>query len=530
MKTLAHAALGLVLLMSFAAAHADTLSPLPDPGDPCLADRQASFNDGYDAGRKSGYSEWFVSRYEQGYFDGFGAGTAKQLAQCLADPQSCGITLASCIPDPVFGETEPNDNLIAADPLKLGANFWGQSYGAADQDWFYTETTVANQNLIVNFSVPGGLLAGWKMTIRDAAGNVFANFNTAVSGGVPTKEGDEAVTYRVTLGLIGTYYIVVQPTPPAECIIIDPSDTTCAQNFSPYYISALLQDSSLDTNQPIVGFADSEIEPNNIPSNATPLATSVTMYGLVNLTFNFPVPTEDTFVWGQGEDDWYVYQSTGNEIVTLVFCAKEKCGPGNWFVEIYDRATAQRLENGESRENVQPLLAFNTDTTNDPSATYRLGLKDPNFYLMRVSHKRLFNAPCLNHQFVSTTSDTGFVGSCECESGNSCYVPADCESDDGLSCKNVPTECVAGIETGCLIIENVPPGCGVEDEEGNIEPCDTYQTQALCSCSQYGGVVEVPENAYSSPYNFTWHGTQLPPNTIDTDAYDDFLNRPNPYN
>jgi hypothetical protein len=539
MKPFAHAALGFVLLICFATVQAGTLGDYPGESDPCLADRQASFTDGYNQGYAVGKQD--------GYHLGLGDGTAQQLAQCVADPQSCGISLASCMPDPVFGETEPNDNLIAADPLKLGANFWGQSYGAEDQDWFYTETTAANQNLILNFSVPGGLLTGWKVTIRDAAGNIFANFNTAVAGGVSTNAADDAVTYRVTLGLVGTYYIVVQPTPPAECTVIDPSDLKCSQNFSPYSISALLQDSSLDTEQPIVGFADTEIEPNDVPSRANPLATSVSMYGLINLTFNstIPVPGEtdndpDTAVWGQGDDDWYVYYSKGNEIITLTFCSKEKCGVGDWYVEVYDQPSANAIEQGTPHDQVKPLLAFNTNIYQcyDPSTkelifcedefhprepvTQRLGLRDPGYYFMRVDHMRLFTAPCAAYNFVD---GNGFANSCSCsDGGNSCYISTDACAAGNLSCRTqTETTCIPGVQPGCQEqCETVGEGDAAK------ETCVYWTTQALCACSQYGGVVALPA-FYTSPYNFTWFGTKLPPNTIDTDAYEDFLNRSSPY-
>ncbi|NEV62826.1 hypothetical protein G3446_13150 [Thiorhodococcus minor] len=510
------------------AANAASLGGYPADAT-CADERNESYAQGFAAGDENGYN--------RGYQVGFGDGSAAQIAACVADPQGCGITLASCIPDATYGETEPNDNFITADPLTLGVGFWGQNYGAADQDWFYTETSTANQNLIIDFSVPdwiegadlaAGVPAIWNLSVRDAAGNIFANFNTNVVGGIEATSN--AVTYSVTLGLAGTYYVLVKPVIADELC----DDGYCASTAYSYSVTAFLQTTNLDNNQPIAGFYDAEIEPNDIPSHANPLATGVSMYGLINLTFNIPLESTDgedeTYVWGQGESDWYVYKSDGNEIVTLTLCAKEVCGPGNWFIEVYDQAMAQRWESGESRETLTPLLAFNTDTVEDPSQTYRLGLKDPGYYFMRVNHKRLFDAPCLFNQLVSTTSDTGFVGACECESGNTCYVPADCSDEDlGLLCRNVPVDCVVGIEAGCAYIEDSPPGCGTADEEGNIEACDTYQTQARCTCSQYGGVVEIPENEYSSPYNFTWHSTQLPTNTIDTDAYEDYLNRSNPY-
>ncbi len=515
MKPLLYPLLGLFLLVSHG-AHAISAGSYPAT-ETCAAEKDAAYTEGWVAGDANGNT--------RGYVIGYGDGSAAQIAKCVADPQGCGITLASCIPDATYGETEPNDSFITADPLTQGVNFWGQLYGAADQDWYYTASAKANQNLIVNFSVPdwisganlaGGLPAVWNVSVRDAAGNIFANFNTDVVGGIQSTA--TSVTYSATLGLVGTYYIAVQP-----------ADKT-KSNAYPYAIAAFVQDTNLDNTQPVVGFYDSEVEPNNIPSRANPLATGVTMYGLINLMFQTPVPSDDgTYVWGQGEDDWYVYQAKGNEIITLTFCAKEACGPGNWFVDVYDFASAKLLESGTPTKDITPLLSVNTDTTNDPSATFRLGLRDSGYYYMRVNHKRLFTAPCYVHQFLSSTAASGYTGSCECETGDSCYLPADCTDENGLVCKNVPVDCVVGIEAGCDYIENVPAGCGVADKDGKVTACDTYQTQARCSCSQYGGVVEIPENEYSSPYNFTWHTTQLPTNTTDTKAYEDYWNLTNPY-
>jgi hypothetical protein len=473
MKPLMHPVAGLVLLLPIA-VNAATLGGYPAE-ETCKADREASYASGYSLGYTAGESNGYQLGHQAGYDFG--------IDSCVASPLQFGVTLASVIPPASYGETEPNDNFIAADPLARGVNFWGQLYGAADQDWFYTETTAANQNILVTFSVPSwindvNLLLGkpaiWNISVRDAAGNVFANYNTNVMGAIDSYDKDRetfySMTYSVTAGLVGTYYIVVKP---ADGTLTSVPATNAM--IYPYSIAVVVQDSPLVNNQPIVGFYDSEIEPNDVPSRANPLATGVSMYGLINLTFNVALPGVDddsNYVWGQGENDWFVYKSNGNEIVTLSFCAKERCGPGNWFVEVYDQATASRLEAGERRENLTPLFSINTDTINDPSATFRVGFRDPGYYFMKVNHKRLFTAPCLTYQFVSTESVTGFTGWCECESGNSCNIPSDGCSDSklGLFCKNETTECSAGIDPGCLLADGqggrpqFPANCG---DQGN---------------------------------------------------------------
>lgn len=539
MKSLMHSVAGLALLLPLA-VNANTLGSYPAE-ETCRADREASY--------ASGYSQGYSAGETNGWNLGHQAGHDYGIRTCVAEPLQFGVTLASVIPAASYGETEPNDSFIAADPLEQGVNFWGQLYGTADQDWFYTETTAPNQNILVTFSVPYwvndvNLLEGkpaiWNISLRDAAGNVFANYNTNVMGAIDSYDKDRetyySMTYSITAGLVGSYYVVVKPA--------DGTLTTVpATNATiyPYSVAVVVQDSPLPGQQPIVGFYDAEIEPNDVPSRANPLASGVSMYGTVNLVFNsvYPVGDEkDTYRWGQGEDDWFVYKSKGNEIATLTFCAKEVCGVGDWFVQVFDQASANAFEQGTPENQLKPLLAFNTniyqcgDTEEDlkfciddehprkPEA-YRIGFRDPGYYFMRVNHMRLFTAPCSRYNFAGKS--VGFLEqTCGCSEGNkSCYIPKDECKDGDLYCINKISEnrCVVGVEPGC---NEKCTGSGDEEE------CDYWFTEALCSCSEFGGVVVLPV-VYTSPYNFTWHGTQLPPSTIDTDAYEDYLNRSNPY-
>lgn len=534
MKTRLTSAVGMAFLLPFAATAA-SLGTNP-AADYCKSDREASYAQGYAAGEANGWNLGHQAGHDFG------------IRQCVADPQQFGVTLASVIPPATFGETEPNDNFISADPLVQGSNFWGQLYSLADQDWYYTQTTAANQNILVTFSVPSwlqdvnlmeGRPAVWNISVRDAAGNVFANYNTNIPGAIDSYDKDKetfySMTYSITAGLAGTYYVVVKPVnDPVIC-----GDTCRYVSSYPYSVAVVVQDSPLPGKQPVVGFYDAEVEPNDTPSRANPLATGVTMYGLISLTFNTPIPTSQTeAVWGQGENDWFVYKSNGNEIATLSFCEREACGPGNWSIELYDQAMANRWEAGEPRESLRPLFSINTDTTNDPRAVYRIGLRDPGYYFLRVNHKRLLTAICLNYRFISKTEASGFGDACQCDQGTSCYVPLDMLPDackqKGLDCKAQITACIPGVDPGCFTADGsnggpkYPTNCSTTGGEGTT-PCATYQVSARCGCSQYGGEVEIPDNEYTSPYNFTWHGTQLPPSTVDTDAYEDYLKRPNPY-
>lgn len=502
-----------IVLLSTNAFGAASVPTYPSTAT-CASERQQAYAEGFANGNSQGFNNGF----SKGLADGYSQGTSDGTAFCVANPAACGITLASCLPPPQFGETEPNDNLVTADGLPFDVQFWGQSYGPADQDWFYIVTTKPNQNLSISFSIANGPIEGWKVSIRDAAGNLFADFDTGTAGSIAAP--DDGVAYRVTLGLVGTYYIVVEPV-------------AGTVNFSTYNLAALLQDSPLDTPNFVVGFYDVELEPNNLPGQSTWLAGGVTMYGLVNLSFETTVPAGDgsTREWAQGADwDWYAYQSSGSELITLTFCGREKCEPGNWFVEVYDFNGANAAAQGK---DATPLLAVNTNTTSESAPlTYKLGLPKEEIYYLRINHKRLFSAPCRSYRLDIDNNGTPDGGSCACDSGDSCKVdsvvpaasclqtsePGGDDTESSLEAQYFCPDGSSGIQVGgsatssTVCADDVPLRCNV-----------------TCRCVAWGGVVELPEGAVTSQYNFTWNATQLPPNTYATDAFQDFQNRPNPY-
>lgn len=427
-----------------------------------------------------------LDREQAAYETGLAEGTVEGIAQCTAQPGSCGITLQSLIPAAEYGETEFNDNMVAADPLIAAATFWGQSYAQDDQDWYYLVSDAPNKTLTVMFSVPDRdaelTSAGdWVITIRDAAGNIYAAFNTDFLEGNPN--GDDAIAYPVTLGLTGTYYVVV--TPEADSL-----------SAYPYNLSVTLEDSALDTPSFIIGSFDAEVEPNDFPQLANPVVSGVTMYGLVNVRFDGVVNQDGSYVWGQGEDDWYAYETDGDEIINMSFCERDQCSdPGQWYVEVYSEEVAQ---DGDGL--VAPMAAFNYETDELPE-TIVLGLSDPGTYYFRVNHKRLITAPCTGYELDSNNDGLADAGACGCESGYTC----DIQFDVGF----------------------VGPGfCpdGSQLAEG------ARQCPGKCRCTSFGVVVEVPEGIVSSQYNFTWLGTKLGPFTDDTDAYDDFQDRPSFFN
>ncbi len=389
----------LIALVAQPALADGSLSSYPS-SDACAAERTAGLVAGYEVGLADGNAQGFTRGQVQGWNEA--------VAYCIANPAMCGIAFASCLPAPTYGETEPNDNIVAANALPFDVGFWGQSYGPVDKDWFYIVTTQPNQNLTINFSVPNGSIFGYKVAIRDAAGNLFADFDTSAPGSVPAPEGE--VAYRVTLGFVGAYYIVVETAPGVA-------------NYSTYNLAAVLQDSPLDAQNYIVGFYDVELEPNDLPAASTMLTTGVTMYGLINLSFDQTVPTSDgTSVWAQGSDsDWYGYYSSGSEVVTLTFCAREQCEPGNWQVEVYGTDETNDVVFGSG--TAKPILSINTDTTSTSAPlTYRMGLPSAGMYYMRVNHKRLYTAPCAQYDSLDLnsdgdTTDPDETKSCSCTGG-----------------------------------------------------------------------------------------------------------------
>lgn len=160
------------------------------------------YNSGYSAGVDTGYASGASTGQSEGFTSGYGVGVDEAVALCQSNPASCGIYLGSCLTAPQYGETEPNDNIVSADKLVLDTKFWGQSYGLDDRDWYYVTTSNPNQTLVLNFLVPGGTLSGWEISVRDAAGNVFAQFDTGSVPAATSPGGD--ITYRTTLGLVGT--------------------------------------------------------------------------------------------------------------------------------------------------------------------------------------------------------------------------------------------------------------------------------------------------------------------------------------
>lgn len=268
---------------------------------------------------------------DKAYADGYSMGVGDGRGACLGDPKSCGITLKMLIPGSGYAETEPNDHIVAANPMTAGVKYWGQSYSEVDEDWFFFTTNEPNMIATLNFTVPSNTtdVSGWTISVRDAAGNVLAQFNTSyVAGG--------EISYPTALSHVGTYYVVIKPTSATGTLRPGGNAYTPPTSFAPYNIALLLTYSNMDHTPVDVNFYDTETEPNNSAAQADPIVNTVTMFGQLSSTI---VGSGNTLAL-QSEQDWFWYNSPGNEIISLLFCGKEDCNTGanarQWRVTVLD--------------------------------------------------------------------------------------------------------------------------------------------------------------------------------------------------
>ena len=451
--------------------------------DACASERSDAFNQGVATGQVTGYDQ------------GFSAGTANGIQQCQQDPTVYGITLGMVLEQGGYGETEPNDAMVSANALVGGVPFIGQSYALDDEDWYYLVTTNPNQILTIDFSVPGrdaasDNVSGWTVEVTNSAGSPYASFTTDYVTGNPN--GDDEIEYPITLGLVGTYYVRVRPF----------GDTL---SYYPYRLAVVLTDSDLSSLPVAVNFFDAEVEPNDTYTQANPLASGVTMYGLINLRFDnvvVPVDGNGTASYGQGEPDWYVYETPGNEIITLSFCNKQVCADGDWFVEVFDEAGAAQTASGSAT----PLVAFNTASGLGWPDTIHFGVVNSGRYYMVVNHKLKLEAPCLRKEPAQQCLNASGI----------CITPVkSCTDADGNACTEGTTDCT------CSESDQSISNCGL----GNTSYKDKCWTQTE-ECVQYGQTVEIPAGDVTSQYNFTWYATGMQPFTADTPAYEAYQARP----
>lgn len=406
--------------------------------------------------------------YNKGFTDGRPVGHKEGSAECIANPKTCGkddglnpygISLNSLLTGAKYGETEPNENIISADPMVPNAIYWGQSMSYQDQDWFYVTTEEPNEIVTLNFqrSATTGVNwntdaenRGWDISIRDAAGNVLAQFPYELASQwhlvTPTTGENyvvyDAMTIPTFVAYPGTYYVVV------KTLAIGNPATTDNWTPLPYNLISSISFSDSDTTPIDVNFFDVETEPNDDFSTANPIVSTVTMFGMLHTT----LAGNATDGWNlQSEQDWFWYTSPGNEIATLAWCQREHCTASDahtWRVTIKMRDgtlissfdTTDLMSNGTGTGN---QLGGNETFDPTPYRTVYLGLEKAGDYFIQVQSALLLN-------------------------------------QDG------------SIATRCREWTTPQPG--------GTAVCLSYAPVSLTTTEQY---------------NFTWHGTRRPPNTYD---------------
>jgi hypothetical protein len=527
------------------------LSSFPGLGDPTFseADMQAAFQQGRLTGR------------------------VEVAAECLADPRECGcadglspcgVTSSSTLANAQYGETEPNDHIVAADPLIPEVIYWGQSRDLNDQDWYYITTDEPNQRLDLVFLVPDRVLAdtsrlsqGWLVQVLDAGGNIYAQFATRFALDDTTtanKNESKEITYPLFLGRVGTYYVKVLPQ------IGDSADTPVTDLNSlsilywPYNIAAFLSYSGLDAAPPDVNFHDVEIEPNNNLGSATMLSIGVSMYGLLRQTgdggsINVD-PVTGAINFKQTDVDYYKFFSEGNEQVQLTWCAREACAEGvYWFVEVM-------------KADGTPIISFNTDR----AETVHFGLQDRGVYYMQVNFQRKTEAKCLeyeNDELECLIEDTAcFKDTNNQYSDSGCSTvsnPVKKVEDDGNGGKEIHTTfdgpartpfwTQQAEDTFCTSpILSPATGCSADGTFPEVVPVNVlsgdalyrkFQYQVVCTqfdrkCLEYEPVNAADEEGnpigLSYEYNFGVWLTPILPLNDGTPGFDVFNERPSFYN
>ena len=330
------------------------------------------------------------------YAEGKAVGRREGSAECLADPRTCGcnnslnpcgISLNSMLTGAHYGETEPNENIIAADPMVSNAIYWGQSMSHQDQDWFYVTTEEPNQIVNLNFRPANNTgvnwnatdARGWDISVRDAAGNVLAQFPFELESQLNADGSIEEINIPTFVAYPGTYYVVVK-----TLAIGNPATT---ENWTPipYNLISSISFSDSDTPPIDVNFFDVETEPNDDFSTADPLVSTVSMFGMLHSTLAGNAANG----WNiNSEQDWFWYTSPGNEIATIDWCQREYCE----HVTGYTWRITVKMRDGTLIHSFDSAdLISSTDTS---YRTVYIGLEKAGDYFIQVQSEVLtrFNA------------------------------------------------------------------------------------------------------------------------------------------
>ncbi|GAB6068454.1 hypothetical protein JCM13664_17740 [Methylothermus subterraneus] len=206
-------------------------------------------------------------------------------------------------------EVEPNDSLVAANPIVPGQPVAGQLRVKEDEDWFALRTVQANT--VINVEMPKGP-AKWKISLFDAAGNLLDQRESLTDGDL---------VFSATIERVGKFYLAIAGV----------DDTRADYVFN--VTGSGLQNPS-DRN-PNANFHNVELEPNDAVKDANPLTSAVRLVGQLR----------------NGSDvDLFKIDSPGNEILSVELCpgsaacaAQISQNSGPWVVYVFNAKLTQSL-------------------------------------------------------------------------------------------------------------------------------------------------------------------------------------------
>ncbi len=271
-------------------------------------------------------------------------------------------------------EVEPNDHLVAANPIIPARPVAGQLRSKEDEDWFSLRTVQDNTG--VNVELPKGP-AKWKFSLWDAAGNLLDQRDSLT---------DSDLVFSTTIERAGKFYLSVAA--------VDDTRADYAFNVT----GQGLQNPS--DRHPNANVYNVEIEPNDTLKDANPLTSAVRLLGQLRTGF---------------EIDLFKLDSQGDEILSIELCPENAAcaeqfsgGTGPWVVYVFDsRLTQAMLDQAVlltqcvadqptqvpvkhlylslNRGQLDSALLGVIDPTFGISRKLELGLKAPGTYYLAVS-------------------------------------------------------------------------------------------------------------------------------------------------
>jgi hypothetical protein len=240
--------------------------------------------------------------------------------ECKENPASCGITLEDILGKVAFGETEPNNYALSADPLTPALPMTGQLSRQSDEDWYVFETTSDNDTVTTLFTAQSNSL---RLSIKDSKGNLLTSNDSA--------SGDQ-FSFDTTLAHAGVYYLVVEPSVAGEGSFTNAG----------YQVTVFIRSTGSTAQQPDYNFHDVETEFNDYFTTADAVITNLV--------------TEGQIISGR-DRDIYRIDTAGNEIIHLELCyPNTSCfNEGTWAMFVYDptKQAGTALNDGMLDANLQ---------------------------------------------------------------------------------------------------------------------------------------------------------------------------------